>query len=394
MVLSLFLFVIALIANIQGIFNINNLKSELLLRNFINLRTGNKCNKNGIWWHYKGIIRNPLSGKEIIAIEGVENIRLIDASWFPLKKIRNNIFKKSNDNNHYNNNESTVKDSDVYGRYICNKVFIYTQLDNRTSPVTEYRLHPSAPTRVVQPIKHYMEDITVSKQLKQQNQQKQQNQIQKMGNSNSNPKMSIEIKWPGGRTLVTNQAEFLLPSCLGNTGGIGLAGRRQLELSCFLRSESAREREKKRKINKWISFAPGPKSSTPRSSESYMLTRNSVFTTPTMICRRQGECPSWYAPGRQCSSEITAKRYNSYRALPKQARQLVSIYPDVVNSLRSPESLTTSYFNSETVSDPLLVMKKSGFKWIPKALTNIRHPSSSSASSSFKTNDKDDNKDK
>ena len=133
-----------------------------------------------------------------------------------------------------------------------------------------------------------------------------------------------------------------------------------------------------------------PKPSTPRSSESYMLTRNSVFTTPTMICRRQGECPSWYAPGRQCSSEITAKRYNSYRSLPKQVRQLVSTYPEVMSSLRSRESLTTSYFNSEAVSDPLLVMKKNGFKWIPKAVTNFRYPASSSSSSLSKNHDKDE----
>ena len=93
MKILLFLHILALVRTIEAAFNINNLKSELLLRNFINLRTGNKCNRNGIWWHYTGIIRNPLSGKEIIAVEGIENIRLIDTSWFPFKGIRNKIFK-------------------------------------------------------------------------------------------------------------------------------------------------------------------------------------------------------------------------------------------------------------------------------------------------------------
>ena len=131
MKILLFLHILALVRTIEAAFNINNLKSELLLRNFINLRTGNKCNRNGIWWHYTGIIRNPLSGKEIIAVEGIENIRLIDASWFPFKGIRNKIFKKSNDNNHHNNidtNANALEVRDTYGRYICNKVFIYTYL--------------------------------------------------------------------------------------------------------------------------------------------------------------------------------------------------------------------------------------------------------------------------
>ena len=61
----------------------NPLASELdkKLRAFVDMRTGGLGSDS--LWHYKGVIRNTLSGSEVVTIEGLERVRLVDTSWSP-----------------------------------------------------------------------------------------------------------------------------------------------------------------------------------------------------------------------------------------------------------------------------------------------------------------------
>jgi hypothetical protein len=277
------------------------------LRNWVNLRTGGTGAE--YVWHYEGTIRNTLSGSEVVSIEGIERTRLVDASWrLALPWV------------HRQEPKGTTA---PYATFLSNKVFVYTNASDPTSAIYSHRVAKASPKRDVDPVKHLIERVTVGRK---------DASVAGMGKS----ALISTIEWPGGRTLSSRSLEFTVPGCIGRGTGSGALGRKQVEMTHFIRPTPPPSKPKT-SLSRWVSFAPGPDPNAARSLEYYTAARDGPFSRPRMVCRRQGECPAWYAPGRQCSTEITAVRYKSLSEVPQSARSLLAKEaPDSLSSLMRP----------------------------------------------------------
>ena len=277
------------------------------LRTWVNLRTGGTGSE--YVWHYEGVIRNTLSGSEVVSIEGIERIRLVDASWRLVP--------------HWVRRREPKGTTAPYATFLSNKVFVYTNASDPTSAVYSHRVTKTSPKRDVDPVKHIIERVTVGRK---------DASVTGMGKS----ALMSTIEWPGGRTLSSRSLEFIVPGCIGGGTGSGALGRKQVEMTHFIRPTPPPSMPRTA-LSRWVSFAPGPDPNAARSLEYYTATRDGLFSRPRMVCRRQGECPAWYAPGRQCSSEITAVRYKSLSEVPLSARRLLAKEaPDAFSSLMRP----------------------------------------------------------
>jgi len=270
-------------------------------------------------WHYQGVIRNTLSGSEVVTIEGVERVGLVDASWkltLPWKKTcPPDAFEAP------------------FASYISNKLFVYTNASDPDEAIYAYRVSRQAPERPVRPVKHLLEKITVGTK----EQAPTEDRSTSTNTKGKGRTLLGRVTFPGGRTLTSKNFDFTVAGCIGrgNTGS-GALGRKQVELVHFMRPTPAPKRPKTA-LSRWVSFAPGPSPDAARTLESYTARRDSAFAQPRMVCRRQGECPPWYAPGRQCSTEITAVRYSSLSKVPPRTRRLLrGVAPEEYASLRLP----------------------------------------------------------
>ena len=275
---------------------------ERRLRDFIDIRTGG--NGRDHVWHYRGVIRNTISGSEVVTVEGIERVRLLDASW----RLKLPWTQQPT----INSKSSTMRPPSA--SYISNKAFIYTNASDPTSAVYYNRIRPTSPKRPVMPIRHFVEQVTI-------------------GTSPSNNKLISHVSWPGGRILLSRSLDVALD------GGalLGVAPRRHAELSHFVRAQCQKNRQDFKGISRWVSFARGTDPNAAHAHEVYSLSKSILQPSARMSCRRQGECPPWYAPGRQCSSEFTAIRYRSLKQLPRSTLLLFNkVAPDVLRSLERP----------------------------------------------------------
>ena len=149
------------------------------LADFLILRVGKE--QSSAIWHYSGIIRSPLSGNEFVAIEGLEFVKRLSPF------------------------DSSTQTSGQNETYISKKVFIYTEMNNRSEAMQSYRLRPLAPKRPVEPVKTYQEKVTLFSHARKTH-GKESNADIPMSTKNI---YSANIEWPGGRILETRKLELI-----------------------------------------------------------------------------------------------------------------------------------------------------------------------------------------
>lgn len=202
--------------------------------------------------------------------------------------------------------------------FISKKVFVYTDLRNRSEIITKFRSGKFAPKRPVNAVKIMYELITVGakvtdddtnrvidvpeKRSKRQNKAASVGQMNDLGNPGSvestssttvNKKKIVskksggnfyaQIEWPGGRKTITNKitinrdtgAPFsildVLFSDFNDRNELGV----QYNVINFMRGKPVKP------FNKWISFASPPDNvASGRSQEYYTISNERVRITP------------------------------------------------------------------------------------------------------------------
>jgi hypothetical protein len=294
-----------------------NVLESIPLRDFFQLKAGQLGHQ--YLWHYSGTMRNPLTGSEIVGIEGLEVV-------CPITNTFNDHSSHSFGSVGYTSN----------GTFISKKVFLYTNISNRSEILSKYRLRVQAPFRKVVSSKSYNEKTTIG--------------------SGSRGHAFAVIEWPGtNRTLSTTKIKF---SSLASAIDFGSFSRQSkvvkwllhlaksgkhvvngVEVTNFMSSANHNQtpfskviavnttREKQPWYRrKWVSFASSNNgvinSDIGKSQEYYTLRKvtGEVAAGPDlglglgrpeveMTYRRIGEGPSWYAPGRVCVTELHGWRY-------------------------------------------------------------------------------------
>ena len=265
-------------------------------------------------WSYSGCVRNPLSGKEIAFIQGLELVT-----------------KKSNNSLISSKFHSIWPFSPSNNSYFSHKLFIYTPLHNKSEGLTHYRIRPQSPSRKVNPIKEYSNLITLTT------------------NSTSNSLSSV-IEWPSGRALtskkgVLKRIPLIFPLSVF---------MKQIEVTNFIKSDGNNASKKKKKhgifSNSWISFS-SESNSGGRSQEHYVFKQVSLFpfipftSSATVDYKRYGEGPPWFSPGRLCLIELKGTRHRSLKSVPKSIVSLVEQW--------APEFLSKEKFDFYSQKDLL-----------------------------------------
>eukprot|EP01041_Mallomonas_annulata_P003073 gene3073-6025_t len=274
------------------------------LDSIVNIRAGKPG--DNLVWYYSGVIRNPLTGGEVVGIEGLELTRAIS---------NNDIQSSNSTKNDSRTNLSSQR------AFLSRKVFIYTDSKNRSEPLRSHRIRKHSPLRQVTPVKVLHELITFGSQ--------------KNGNGN----IFATVEFPGGRTVHSGSM-----SVTGDEGLLTMLpwARRKFELTCFMLAR------RKRTVSKWVSFAPTSDGSG-RSQEYHSYAYDGPLKKASVQCRRFGECPAWFAPGRSCSTELTATRYSSLRAVPKD--KLLLFRRECPDFFLVPLSLKTFRNSTDLVSN-------------------------------------------
>ena len=245
------------------------------------------------FWVYHGWVRNPLNGKEIAYIHGLEQVT-------PSRRNSSHPFQDLNPFAEFRN----------FG-YLSKKAFIYAEVNNNSKALDSFRLRPKSPKRKVQPVRVFNEHITIGY------------------DSGSNHSHAI-IRWPSGRVLKNSRLQI---SEVPLTFPLSLF-MRQYQIVSFIKG-GVRQRK-----NYWISFAP--EQSSGRTQEYYVL--KEVRLIPLLPAysleyKRYGECPPWFSSGRLCSTELVARKFYHKRNIPKATlRMMEANCPDFISTPLSEES--------------------------------------------------------
>ena len=237
-------------------------------------------------WHYNGVIKNPVSGIDMVGIEGIEIIK---------------------------NNGITRNHTHICSEYITKKAFIYTDKTNTSKALYDFRFNPQAPKRIVNPVKIMTEKIT----------------IQGIYNNGTNKNTyNCIIEWPNGRKISTKK--IMITSNDNDRTIIDRLLNRGLQYN-IVNSMNA---GKKQNINKWISFS-GSNSDSGRTNEYYTYSSNDMTFTSSkkynhkfkpssfMTYKRYGESPSWLALGRSLTTELIGYKYSSLKYVPYNTVKLI-----------------------------------------------------------------------
>ena len=253
----------------------HNNHDDAVCDGLLTLRTGGLTKKRGVVWHYKGILRNPMNGAVIVGIEGLELTRRLS----PLEMNITSL--------HINNNSVTSSS------FLSRKVFVYTELQNRSVAVTKFRSGKHAPLRPLTPAREIFERVTIgpfdanngrrSRSTSTTNDTMMGSTVRVPRPSTAVPSRTdfgryiAEVELSGGRQLRTDklsiscQHDGLTSSTLMNvmhrfmTGTKGQYGM-QYNVVNFVRGRP------KKLTNKWISFAsPSDLITSGRSQEYYTV---------------------------------------------------------------------------------------------------------------------------
>ena len=256
------------------------------------MKGGERC-----FWVYHGVVRNPLNGKEIAYIHGLEEV-------VPLRSDRSDFLQAINPFYEFRN-----------FTYLCKKAFIYADVSNHSRALDSFRLRPKAPKRKVQPVRVFNEKIT-------------------LGYDSLSNHTHMTITWPSGRTLKNSRLQI---NEIPQTFPLSLF-MRQYQLVSFIKGGVSRRR------NYWISFAP--EQSSGRTQEYYLM--KEVRLIPflpafSLEYKRYGECPPWFSTGRLCSTELTARKYYHRSKIPRATWKIIEANcPEFISSPLSKESFAVS----------------------------------------------------
>ena len=256
------------------------------------MKGGERC-----FWVYHGVVRNPLNGKEIAYIHGLEEV-------VPLRDHRSHLLQSINPFHEFRN-----------FTYLCKKAFIYADVSNHSQALDSFRLRPKAPKRNVQPVRLFSEQVT-------------------LGYDPLSNQTHMTITWPSGRTLKSSKLQI---NEVPQTFPLSLF-MRQFQLVSFVKGGVPRRK------NYWISFAP--EQSSGRTQEYYLM--KEVRLIPflpafSLEYKRYGECPPWFSTGRLCSTELTARKYYHKRNIPRATVKILEANcPEFISSPLSMESFALS----------------------------------------------------
>ena len=290
--------------------NNNNIITNDII-SYMNLRASspsksNDKNKNQfVVWHYTGVIKNPVSGLDMVSIEGLEITK-------------NNGMKKN--------------ETHICTEYITKKIFIYTDKNNNSKAITEFRINPTAPKRKVNPVKVMTEKIVLEAQYH-------------VNNTTINKNLyNCIVEWPRGRKISTKK--ILISSNNNDRTIIDKLFNRGLQYN-IVNSMNAR---KKRLINRWISFTSSGNSDSGKTNEYYTYSNSNIVLSSGkkynskvkplsfMIYKRYGESPSWLALGRSLTTELIGYKYSSLKFIPYQTFKLIQDYcPEFIKSFKESD---------------------------------------------------------
>jgi len=153
-----------------------------LVKSFVALRSGSGGGGGGLFgfggdgrkkgsvWYHTGCIRNPLTGSEVVSIQGIETVKpLSDSS------------------------------------YLSSKVFIYTDSLNDTSPIDFFRVRRQAPRRPVQPVRVLNEIVTLGALSRAH---EQQSSSQSSSSTASQPGFYSQVEFSSGRRLHSRKIDL------------------------------------------------------------------------------------------------------------------------------------------------------------------------------------------
>jgi hypothetical protein len=277
------------------------------LKQIANLKSGRRC-----IWVYHGVLRNPLNGKEIASIHGLEINQPIQTTTSTNQTFIQTL--QSYNPFHVPTNTS----------YLTKKIFFYTTNSSHSmEPLQFYKIRTNSPKRKVQPIKTMHQQVT-------------------LGYDESSNHSFVNIRWPSGRVLKNSKLSI-------NKVPIGFPlslFMQQYQLISFIKSKT------KQAHHYWISFASEENSG--RSQEFYLFKHARILPflpLSTIDYKRYGECPPWFSTGRFCSTELSGKKYANMRDVPDRLIDMIEKY--------SPE-FTTRKLTKESFaleSDPLAEYK-------------------------------------
>lgn len=338
-------------------------------------------------WYYTGVVRNPTTGKEVVGVEGLEQTKVIPASAM-LQEASSALSSASDSMSLLQNSIS----------YLSSKVFVYTDLYNRSVPIREYRLQKISPKRNVEPVIEMNQLNTLGfRRRRDISDPVVAGNTNKKKKESSSPKFDFfsVIQWPSGRTIHTNNIHFnkflakdaLSPSSVppSTMNSNSMNGRNSLfdqkdsiRVFHFVHGASAhksinnsvrsyepisleqengisniKESRSRFRLTDWVSVSPsGYQPWHGRSQEQYIIApqtrarsgrfwplnlinsrkkaasvRNAAAylnSDVVMQCTRYGECPSWYAVGKMCTTELTAYKLKDSRELPTHIPSLLA----------------------------------------------------------------------
>jgi hypothetical protein len=133
-----------------------------LINSLVNARAGSP-DSSGVVWYHTGVMRNPLTGTEVVGIEGLEFASRLPAN--------------------FSTSSSSSYDGQMYSEsYLSRKLFVYVNAKNRTEAIRSFRVRPPhSPARAVQPLNELHQVVTLG--------------VDRHGNAFS------DVAFPTGRTL-------------------------------------------------------------------------------------------------------------------------------------------------------------------------------------------------
>jgi hypothetical protein len=367
MLLSLIVGLVCVLGNLGNLppapSSSSGLKCEEWLKKLKELRLS-KTQGQSVVWYYTGVIRNPVSGAEVVGIEGVE--RCVEVPETFLQTIKN-----EGEGGHAHDGGAKSFS------FLSSKLFAYTDLQNRTKPVTLFRVQPAAPARPVNPLSELNSIVTLGYRRRGASQEDSADDVKGKGKGNREGIVQRRrapfdffsvVRWPSGRAIHTNKIDIAPAGSNDVMGSRRVSDRRGIDVIHYINGISASKnvsmstknlggeaalgaQQKKGKFNwkKWVTFSgSGSQPWHGKSQEYYTisaggrrgeggrrggflgLTRgnsDSAGSKPplaTMHYKRFGEGPEWYAMGRPCSTELYAYKYASMQDVPVSPRAMLA----------------------------------------------------------------------
>ena len=317
-------------------------------------------NTPGVVWHHLGVMRNPLTGAEVVGVEGIELVVPLPSEVFTNDPNDTEITKTS---------KNIIKDVPLFSEsYLTSKIFVYVDGKNRSQAITSFRVRPPhSPSRQVNPIKEIHQLVTIG--------------------LNEQGKLYSKVGFPGGRTIESKRIKISSKSITNSEEGpkdsTALSIRPSFrfgkaDLLADWKNPSFEviqfvSAKKKKTINRFISFQSPGNDISGRSQEYYTiqlipqtlskllkglglgLGRKDQPSQPTakMIYKRYGECPPWYSVAKATSMEIQALRYNCLAELPLEVLERFLEFEEetVSNKASSDKKKRSRFFSKADTSD-------------------------------------------